>query len=327
MKARLGKETGRNDGSMSWLLDGDEPSIRYLALTQLMGMREEDREVREAKSAIGRKGWAAEILSRQDKGGWWVSADSFYRPKYLSTNWMLLVLSDLGMTKEDPRVRIACEAWIERFAKDDGGFGMDGSKSSHLCVVGNTARALVKFGYADHPKVRSAFDWMARNADGNGGWSCFGSGRNLDSWEPLSAFAVYPRRLWSTEMEEAVQKGAEFFLQRELHVQGGDYPPWYRFHYPMHYYYDLLVGLDFLTTLGYGEDKRLSFAVSLLKKKRLPDGRWNLDAIHPDVKGKMTEWFAKHPKKVPVPFALEKAGEPSKMITLRALTVLSRIEQ
>ena len=253
---------------MKWLLRDDQPSIRYVALTQLLDKPERDAEVMSARRAIARKGWAADILSNQDGEGWWETKDRLYRPKYLSTNWMLLVLSDLGVTKSDPGIEKACALWIDAFAKEDGGFGADGSKRSHLCIVGNTARALVKFGYEDHPKVRSAFEWMVKNADEKGGWSCFGSGRNLDSWEPMSAFAVYPRQKWTRGMKRTVEKGAEFFLERELHVQGGHYAPWYRFHYPVHYYYDLLVGLDFMTALGHGGDRRLAHAAAALKKKR-----------------------------------------------------------
>jgi hypothetical protein len=51
-------------------------------------------------------------------------------------------------------------------------------------------------------------------------------------------------------MKLALQKRAEFFLERELHKRAGRYEPWYRFGYPVHYYYDLLVGLDFMTALG-----------------------------------------------------------------------------
>jgi hypothetical protein len=312
--------------ALQWLLEKDQPAIRYLALTRLLDKPERDPEVKEAKKAITERGWAAQILKIQDPAGWWAGEDSLYRPKYLSTNWMLLVLSDLGLTKNNPRIRKACELWISRFAKEDGGFAMDGSSKSHLCTTGNMARALVKFGYADHPKVSSAFEWIAKNRDKNGGWSCFGSGRNLDSWEPMSAFAVYPRSKWTSAMREAVEQGAEFFLQRELHQQGEDYTPWYRFHYPVHYYYDLLVGLDFMTALGYGRDPRLKFAVSLLERKRRADGRWNLDAVHPDVEGGMADWFRKNPKRAPTPFALEKVGEPSKMITLTALAVLRRLD-
>ena len=115
----------------------------------------------------------------------------------------------------------------------------------------------MKFGYVDHPKVKSCFEWFVKTQAKLGGWSCFGSGRNLDSWEAMSAFAVYPREKWTKGMEEAVEKAAEFYLEREMHVQGDHYEPWYRFHYPVHYYYDLLVGLEFMTALGYGRDKRL----------------------------------------------------------------------
>jgi hypothetical protein len=29
-----------------------------------------------------------------------------------------------------------------------------------MCIVGNTARALVKFSYVEHPRVKSAFQWL-----------------------------------------------------------------------------------------------------------------------------------------------------------------------
>lgn len=310
--------------AIDWLLEEDQPSVRYLTLTQILGRREDDPEVESAKERIAERGWAAEILATQHPGGYWDNKASAYRPKYLSTNWMLLVLSDLGMTKEDPRIEKAAKLWIQQLASDDGGFAPGGGKHGHLCTVGNTARGLVQFGYADHPKVRSAFEWLVTHQDKNGGWSCFGSGRNLDSWEGMSAFVVYPREKWSAEMKRAVERAAEFYLQRELHKQGPHYEPWYRFHYPIHYYYDILVGLDFMTSLGYGADPRLRTAVSLLDEKRRADGRWNLDAVHPDLEGNAAKWYAKG---MPTPFALEKPGEPSKMITLRAMRVLKRLQR
>ena len=311
--------------ALEWLLGEDQPAIRYLALRELVGKPEDDSEVRATKAMISKKGWAADILARQASAGWWVDRDSLYQPKYLSSNWMLLVLADLGLTKADPRIDKACRLWIRRFAMEDGGFAGSGKKRGHLCTTGNMARALVQFGYGNHPRVRAAFEWLEKTRDKNGGWSCFGSGRNLDSWEGMSAFAVYPREKWTPGMKRAVDLAAEFYLQRELHKQGDPYPPWNRFHYPVHYYYDVLVGLDFLTALGYTDDPRLEYGLSLLKKKRRPDGRWNLDAVHPDVEGGMAEWYAKNPKHVPTPFALEEAGKPSKMVTLIAMRVLARI--
>jgi hypothetical protein len=310
---------------IDWLLEPDQPSVRYWTLKRLLGRPDSDSEVRAAQARIPEAGWAQEILAARQPGGWWVEGTDLYHPKYLSTNWMLQVLADLGLTKKDPRIAESCELWIARFARPDGGFGMGGGKRSHHCVAGNCARALIQMGYVDHPQVLSAMDWLVRTADKNGGWSCFGSGRNLDSWEGLSAFAVYPRDRWTAPMEECVRKAAEFFLQRELHRQGEKYAPWLRFHYPIHYYYDLLVGLDLLTALGYASDRRIEYALSILRKNRRNDGRWNLGGLHPDVEGGMAEWFAKHPRDRPTPFSLETVGKPSKMITLRALTVLERV--
>jgi len=308
--------------------------VRYLALTELLGRAESDSEVKSTKANITKLGWAKQILDTRAPSGYWASEQNLYRPKYISTNWMLLILSDLGITREEPEIAETCETWMKRFGAKDGGFDSStkGSpKYGHLCITGNTARALVKFGYTDHPRVRRAFDWFVRNQAELGGWSCwnYGSGprgRNLDSWEPLSAFAVYPRRKWTRSMKLAVEKGAEFFLERELHKQGDRYEPWYRFHYPVHYYYDLLVGLDFMTALGYSNDKRLGYAISLLKKKRRPDGRWNLDSVHPDPESPQGRWDSEHPRQAVTPFSLEEAGKPSRMITLNALKVLNRME-
>lgn len=116
-------------------------------------------------------------------------------------------------------------------------------------------------------------------------------------------------------MQRAAELGAEFYLEHELHVQGGRYAPWYLFHYPVHYHYDILVGLGILASLGYGSDPRLRFALSLLKVKQRTDGRWNLDAVHRYGGTKNS-----------IPFALDKPGEPSKMITLRALRVLDLVD-
>jgi hypothetical protein len=312
-------------GAIEWLLEEEEPSIRYLTLTQLLGKSESDPEVKATKKRIGLEGWAAEILAKQKPGGWWVHQENLYRPKYLSTNWMLLVLSDLGLTKDDPRVQRAAELWRDRFSKADGGFGSDGASRSHLCIAGNTARALIRFGYAEDEKVRSALDWLVKEQAGNGGWSCFGSGGNLDSWEGMSAFAAYPKQMWTKGIKVAVEKGAEFYLRKSMDQQGARYEPWYRFHYPVHYYYDLLVGLDFMTALGFGDDKRLAKAVELLEEKRGPDGKWNLDRVHPDVEGGMADWYSKHSNQAPTPFALEKPGRPSKMVTYRAMLVLKRL--
>jgi hypothetical protein len=313
--------------TISWLLEENQPGIRYRTLTELLGRPESDPEVRATLARIPTTGWAAEILARRTPGAGWSDAGSPYRPKYVSTNWMMLILSDLGLRRSNPSVRDACEYWLDEMSASNGGVGGNSKGTQHYCVAANMARALMRLGYTDDPRIRRTLEWLVEIADPKGGWSCFGFSRNLDSWEALSAFAAYPRAKWTASMRACVEKGAEFFLERELHRQGSRYAPWYRTHYPVHYYYDLLVGLDFMTRLGYARDPRMVYALRWLESRRRPDGAWNLDAVHPDVGPTRRQWFARHPSQQPIPFALEAVGRPSKMITLTALKALDQVDR
>lgn len=320
------------DKVLDWLLKPENPSVRYLTLTRLQGRPESDREVREAKGRIPVTGWVAQQLARRDPGGWWIRPKGWLEPRFLGTNWTLLALSDLGATREIPEIRESCEFWMDSAPLQGGGVGGFGKGKGHHCYTANMARALIRMGYEDDPRVRKTLEWLVRTAHPKGGWTCRFStngpatGRTLDAWEGLSAFAALPRSKWTASMHECVERTAEYYLERELHLQGDPYEPWLRFHWPNHYYYDLLVGLDVLTSLGYTDDPRLGYALGLLRKKQRKDGRWNHDADQTDPDAEGAAWFAKNPKRRPTPLSFEAAGGPSKMVTLRARLVLSRIE-
>ena len=55
----------RRDRVLDWLLEADQPSIRYLTQTRLLRKSETDPDVRDAKARIPTTGWAAEILARR----------------------------------------------------------------------------------------------------------------------------------------------------------------------------------------------------------------------------------------------------------------------
>ena len=315
---------------LSWLLEPSQPAARYRTLLDLLDYSTDSREVQHAHASIPKIGWAHDILQAQKPGGNWESRRNLYLPKYSATIWRLIVLADLGLTRRDHRIRKPCEMFLNEYARPDGGFDTPGStwSRSELCLTGNLARTLLLCGYGEDRRVLSALDWLVKNQMDDGGWHCmyeraFGRG-TLDCWEGLSAFAAFPRRKWTRSIKRCVENGAEFYLSRELFRQGRrPYLPWLRFHYPVHYYYDLLVGLDVITSLGYGGDKRLKSAIEILKRRRLQDGSWALDAIHPDVGLGAGYRFKKRPRR----FALEQPGNPSKWITLTALRVLKRIDE
>lgn len=312
---------------LEWLLDPAQPAVRMVTLTGLLDRTPRDPEVREARASLARRGWARDILNTQQPGGFWEKRKDLYRPKYTATIWRFIVLSDLGLTRDDSRVRRTCGLFLTDYARPDGGLDTPGSDRSELCVTGNVARVLLRSGYGHDRRVRSAVDWILEHQMEDGGWHCFertafGHG-TLDAWEGLYAFTALPRPEWTPRIHRAVEAGAEFFLERKLLHQGRRYVPWTRTHYPVHYYYDFLVGLDMLTKLGYGGDRRLRPALDLLQRKRRRDGTWALDAVHPDLGAGAGYRLPRATKR----FALEDVGRPSKWITLTALQVLKRVEE
>jgi hypothetical protein len=50
---------------IDWLLEENEPSVRYHTLIDLLGRGRSDPEVREAYSDLSKKGWAFGILNLQ----------------------------------------------------------------------------------------------------------------------------------------------------------------------------------------------------------------------------------------------------------------------
>jgi hypothetical protein len=312
----------KNQTVIDWLLESNQPAVRYFTLTGLLERREDDTEVEEAYSDITKKGWAYGILRGQHREGYWQSSKSLYRPKYTATNWMSLILSDLGLTKENKLVRKTADLFFKQWMFIPSA---ENIFNDEVCIVGNTARMLTRFGFADDFKVGKLFDRLVEDQKEDGGWHCFESKTGtLDCWEALAAFSALPKSKQTRKIRNSIERGAEFYLERRLVHEGRRrYAPWYRFHYPNHYYYDILVGLNVITRLGYGDDRRLRPALNILTEKRQRNGTWLLDRVHPDV-GSGAQYTL---RKKPTPFALEEPSKPSKWITLTALRVLKRVEE
>jgi len=310
-----------------WLTGpGSDPSVRVRFWVEVEGRSRQDPRVRTAQRAIGRTGWAASLLDYQLSDGHWVtpgtSGADLYRPKYIVTNWLAIVLADLGMTRSDPRIRRTAEMILDRWSKRGGDLT---GRSGEICVTGNAVRTLIRFGYLDHPVVQRSIAWIVRTQKADGGWHCFRSRTGtLDGWEGLAALAEIPEEARGEAVRRSAERGAEFYLRHHLMDEGRvRYPPWFRIHYPNHYYYDVLVGLRILARLGYGEDPRIAPAIRWLRSKRGRDGTWALDAAHPDLDAAHGGYVFRH---LVFPMLLEPLNLPSQWATVEALSVLARVE-
>ncbi len=284
--------------------------MRYLASRDLLRPRPSEGTLRALRAAVPARGWAAAILSRQEEGTWWGRKDTCYWPRQRGTYWSLAILADLGLTRDDERIDRAVEHMLRIHLAPDGGFSPLGPpKASHFCSTGIMARTMLQLGYLDDPRTWAAVDWLVRAQLPEGGWHCRRSRPStLDAWEAMAAFAAIPADRRPLEVREAIERGAAFYLEHGLLHEGAAYPRWSELHYPWHYWYDVLVGLDFMSALGRGADPRLDEALAVLRSKRLSDGRWPIEGTNGLVR-------------------LEARGRPSRMITFLALRVLRRVEE
>jgi hypothetical protein len=343
-----------------WLLEEDNPSVRYLALRHLLERPEDDPEVQAARAAIPRSWVVERIFARQDAGGFWGDPTSPYQPKYKSSYWTLMVLGHLGLSREDERVQRSVEH-IFRFQQPEGAcpehgrggfaeFGEEGARREYLykvekaqergkqppeesafvtdlvhqmtlsCLTGNVVAALLRLGYGDDPRLWQAVDWLVSIQNADGGWLCpYWKAHIRDTHScfygticVLEAFAEIPEGKRPPAVQEATARGAEFLLMHRLYrADHHDLqiinPKWLKLAFPWFYGYNILRGLWVLTRLGY-RDERMEDALAVLREKQTPEGKWVLESTP---YGRMQA-------------NLEKKGQPSKWITLKALWVLER---
>ena len=103
-------------GILTWLLEPENPSVRYRTLTELMGVSKDDPEVLQAKTEIQSSKPVVKIFKKMHPDGYWlhrgVGAGVGYAMSS-STHFVLAYLAELGLDGEDERVAQAVERYLE----------------------------------------------------------------------------------------------------------------------------------------------------------------------------------------------------------------------
>src|SRR5512141_953706 len=144
--------------SLAWLLESENPGVRYLALRDLLNLPPGDRELKSARKAAHKDGPIATVLSKMNKEGYWVRPGPGYNPKYSSTVWSIILLAQLGASVgEDKKIEQACNYLLDHMA-EGGQFTTttSGAPSGTVdCLQGNLCGALTEMGMND-PRLKSA---------------------------------------------------------------------------------------------------------------------------------------------------------------------------
>jgi hypothetical protein len=318
-----------------WLLESDNPSVRYFALKDILERQENDREVRDARKSIMTVGIVPRILEKQnDDGSWGVPQDFYLRAKYKGTVWNIIVLAELGADGKDKRIQKAAEFILANSQdKQSGGFavqsGADGGDHERVvpCLTGNLVFSLIRFGYRDNPLVQHGIEQITQYgrfddgiAQAPKGWpyqrfpNCWGKHTcHMGAVKSLKALAEIPSEERTPAVKETIAQGAEYLLKHHLYKSSRDPSViakrfWLNFGFPTLWKTDALEMLGVLVKLGYS-DQRLHDAVELVISKQDGQGRWNMEK----------SW---NPRLL---VSLEKDDKPSKWITLNALRILKGI--
>ena len=317
-----------------WLLEEDNPSVRYFTLTDILDEPQCGSEVKQAKEAIMSKGLAPKILEKMNGSGFWETPPSFYTAKYKGTSWQLIILAELGTDPADQRVKKACEFILEKSQHyESHGFSVaraektGGGRQSGVipCLTGNMVYSLIRLGYLDDPRVLAGINWITtyqRFDDGEGapkGWPydkyvmCFGKHScHMGTAKALKALAEIPSEKRDSKTQETIKNGAEYFLKHHIYKRSHDLtklskPGWLHFGFPLMYQTDALEILGILTKLGY-KDEQMQETVDLVVSKQDSKGRWNLENTF---NGRFQA-------------NIERKGQSSKWVTLNALKALKK---
>jgi hypothetical protein len=330
-------QTQLKGDSLTWLLEQDSPGVRYLALRDLLDCPPDDPELVAARAEAFVTGPIAAILTEMNEAGYWAELGPGYNPKYRSTVWSLIMLSQLGAsTEHDERIARACAYVLDHALTEGGHFTASGAPSGTAdCLQGELCAAMLDLGY-DDPRLDRAFEWMARSVTGEGVassherhatvryyagkcgplFACGANNKLPCAWgavKVMLAFSKLPPQRRTPLINRALQMGIDFLLSTD--PAEANYPMgysdkpsgnWWKFGFPVFYVTDLLQNVEALVALGCGHDPRLAHALDVIRQKQDGGGRW---ALEYDYTGKT--W---------VDFGVKK--RPNKWVTLRALRVL-----
>lgn len=266
------------DSVLDWLLEGD-PAIRWQAERDLLNRPAEVWRATQAE--VARRGWGKRLLDLQDPEGTW--GGGLYTPKWTSTTYTLLLLRRMGLDPTAPGAIDGCRRLLDDADWFEGGVSYWATRRfAERCVNGMVLSVASYFDIPD-PRISSIAELLCNVSLPDGGWNCEDyRGATHSSFHTtisvLEGLQAWKRRTGTGEADAAIARGQEFMLQHEMyksHRTGAVInEAWTTFHFPPRWHYDVLRGLDHLQDSAAARDPQAADAISLVRSRQRPDGRW-----------------------------------------------------
>ena len=290
---------------LPWLLEPENPSVRYWTLVDLLDLPVDDPEVQQSRQAIPQQPLVKELFALQHPEGYWGDDET----KPYTAEGAVSVLSLLHMlgAAPDERTAAGCDSLLKYCQHESGGLSLTRTVRSGIfpCTTGEHLPFLVYFGFGDDPRVRSAFAFVIEDMSTEDALDC-GRYQHQDClWGAIAALnglAVLPAGTRSAQSERVVQSLADALLEAPYDF-AGEHKRWLTFGVPRGW--DLLSALKALAAHGYASDPRFKPLLERALDRQDERGRWLCGSVS-------RTW------------SIEKRNQPSKWVTLDALRVLKK---
>jgi hypothetical protein len=225
----------------------------------------------------------------------------------------------LRISPDNPVIQKSLDTIINKEKGKDGGVGpISTMQVSDVCING------MFLNYASYFKVKeeelaSVVDFILSQHMPDGGFNCHSNRSGavhsslhttLSVLEGITEYELSRYKYRLGELQRAKKSSIEFILLHRLFLSDrtGEIinNSFLKLPYPCRWRYDILKALDYFQHSETSWDKRMQPAIDVLLKKRNKDLTWNVQTGYPGA----------------VHFEMEKAGQPSRWNTLRALRVL-----
>ena len=263
----------------AWLLESPTPSIRYLTLTKILGRPQTDTEVQAARHLIAESDPVLNILNKQQPEGYWQYQKHYYSPKYRSSHWSMLLLSELGIDPQHPAMQQGA-AFMQACFRDD-------KRLQHTvdtnwgCLWGNALRYQLYCQRGSDIQVQRMLDFVTRDLQN---LSCCAYNGNLPcAWgvaHDLFGLALIPKEERSDAVQKAIQAGLKFLLE-DYDLLQGNYPYagkihelWSKISFPLFYQADILFVLRVAEELNALDHTQARRGQEWLLSKQQKNGVW-----------------------------------------------------
>ena len=269
------------DASLTeWLLRAGTPSIRLVTLRDLMGRPGGDDDLRQAVRDVAEAGPVPTILSAQQPQGYWFTRHNYYSPKYRSTHWSMLLLTELHASPSEPRLAKGADFMLS-ITRDESKPHTSMGRQREACFWGNLLHYVAHAGLHDDPRVERAIDDLTWCGLQNN-WVCvhFGDRCPWGVLRALRGLATLPSWQRTADVDATVESGLRFLLD-EHDLLAGKYPRrstylknWHKLAFPHFAHADLLFALRVLADLDSLGHPAAQRALDWLRQQRRADGRW-----------------------------------------------------